>query len=64
MPVNRLPVNKLFCFAGIFASDFVRRRLYTILSKCGFPVQTAFFKELLPKVYVSEFLYFMKQFNR
>jgi hypothetical protein len=27
MPTNRLPVNKLFCFADIFAGDFINHKL-------------------------------------
>jgi hypothetical protein len=27
MPTNRPPVNKLFCFEGIFGGDFVNHKL-------------------------------------
>jgi len=27
MPINRLLVNNLFCFTGVFTSDFVSRKL-------------------------------------
>ena len=63
MPLNRLSVNKLFCSAGIFTSDFVSHKLVYNLFKASIPAQTALFRELLPKIPVYQSLYFLKQFD-